>query len=64
MPGEKSFITKEAIKGLMEVQERAFCSIVEILSNGLKDDLKESRKDVEDLRSSLEFSQNIITAIE
>lgn len=64
MPEEKGFITMEAMKGLMEIQERAFRSMVEIMFNGLKDDIKEIRKDVQDLRSSLEFSQTNISAIE
>eukprot|EP00112_Aurelia_sp_Birch-Aquarium-sp1_P014296 Seg3079.3 transcript_id=Seg3079.3/GoldUCD/mRNA.D3Y31 product="hypothetical protein" protein_id=Seg3079.3/GoldUCD/D3Y31 len=48
----------------MEVQERAFRSMVEIMFTGLKEDIKEIRKDVQDLRSSLEFSQANISAIE
>ena len=64
MPEEKGFITMEAMKGLMEVQERAFRSMVEIMFNCLKDDIEEIRKDVQDLRSSLEFSQTNISALE
>ena len=64
MPEGEGFITMEAMKGLMEIQERAFRSIVEIMFNGLKNDIKEIRKDVQDLGSSLEFSQTSITTIE
>ena len=64
MPEGKGFITMEAMKGLMEIQEHAFRSMVEIMFNGLKDDIKEIRTDVQDLRSSLECSQTNITAIE
>ena len=47
MPEGEGFITMEAMKGLMEIQERAFRSIVEIMFNGLKNDIKENRKDVQ-----------------
>ena len=64
MPEGKGFVNIEAVKGLMEVQERAFRSMIEIMFNGLKEDIKEIRKDVQDLRSGLEFSQTSISSIE
>ena len=55
MPEGKGIANIEAIKGLMEVQERAFRSMIEIMFNS---------KDVQDLKSSLEFSQTSISSIE
>ena len=45
----------EAVKGLMEVQDSAFSSMIEIMFNGLKEDIKDIWKDVQDPRSSWEF---------
>ena len=64
MPVEDSLISLEVVKGLMEVQERAFRTMIEMMFNGLKEDVKETRRDVSDLRSSLEFSQVSISSIE
>ena len=64
MPVEDSLISLEVVKGLMEVQERAFRTMIEMMFNGLKEDVKEIRRDVSDLRSRLEFSQVSISSIE
>ena len=63
MPEGRRILSIEAVKGLMEVQECAFGSMIEIMFNGLKKDIKDVRKDVQDSRSSLEFSQTGISAI-
>ncbi len=64
MPEENSLISLEFVKGLMEVQERAFRTMIEMMFNGLKEYVKEIRRDVSDVRSSLEFSQVNIFTIE
>ena len=46
------------------MQESAFHALVEMMFNGLKEDIKEIRRDVADLKSSLEFSQANISTIE
>ena len=64
MPEDNSSIGLEIVKGLLQVQESAFRAMVEMMFNGLKEDIKEIRRDVADLRSSLEFSQANISTIE
>ena len=45
-------------------QRSAFGTVVELILNGLKEDLKELMKDVSGLKGSLEFSQKDISEIE
>ena len=65
MPNEDSapLVSLEVVKSLLAVQESAFRTMVEVMFNGLKDDLKELRKDVSDLKVSLEFSQKDVSEI-
>ena len=66
MPNKDSspLVSLEVVKGLLAVQESAFRTMVEVMFNGIKDDLKELRKDVSDLKVSLEFSQKVVSEIE
>ena len=64
MPEDNRSIGLDVVMGLMQVQESAFRAMVEMMFNGLKEDVKEIRKDVADLRSSMDFSQPNISAIE
>ena len=52
------------MKSLLAVKGSAFSTVVEVMFNGLKEDLKELMKDVSDLKGSLEFSQKDISEIE
>ena len=63
MPNEDSapLVSLEVVKSLLAVQESAFRIMVEVMLNGLKDDLKELRKDVSDVKVCLEFSQKDVT---
>lgn len=60
----QSSISLEVVKGLLQVQENAFRTMVEIMFKGIKGDMKEIRREMADLRSSLEFSQGNISSIE
>ena len=66
MPKEGSapLVSLDIVKSLLVVQERVFRMMAEVMGNGLKDDLKELRKDVSDVKGSLEFSQKDIAEIE
>eukprot|EP00112_Aurelia_sp_Birch-Aquarium-sp1_P014172 Seg3040.4 transcript_id=Seg3040.4/GoldUCD/mRNA.D3Y31 product="hypothetical protein" protein_id=Seg3040.4/GoldUCD/D3Y31 len=66
MPNEDSapLVSLEVVKGLLAVPESAFRTMVEVMFNGIKDDLKKLRKDVSDLKVSLEFSQKDVSEIE
>ena len=64
MSENNSLIGLEVVKGLMQVQESAFRAMVELMFNGLKEDIKEIRRNVADPRSSLELSKANISTIE
>ncbi len=48
----------------MAVQENAFRSMIEVMFNGLREDIKDVKKDVIELQKSLEFSQKDVSEIE
>ena len=64
MSVDQGSISLEVVKGLLQVQESALRTMVETMFKGIKDDIKEIRREVADLRSSLEFSQGNISSIE
>ena len=52
------------VKSLMAVQENSFRSMIEVMFNGLREDIKEVKKDAIELQKSLEFSQRDVMEIE
>ena len=66
MPDEDSapLVSLEVVKSLLAVQEGVFRTMVEVMFNGIKDNFKELRKDVTDLKVRLEFTQKDVSEIE
>ena len=54
-------ITLSLLKSMLEAQDRAYQNTVETIMNSIKDDVKALSKEIQDLKSSLEFSQKDIT---
>ena len=51
------FVTLAVVRELLETQERAFKQIMEFQMNAVKEEMKLLKKDVDELKSSLTFSQ-------
>ena len=51
---------KSYIKDILDIQERSFRSMVQIFVKYFKSDINEIRKEVKDLKESLEYSQKEI----
>ena len=54
------FVTLAVVRELLETQERAFKQIMEFQMNAVKEEMKLLKKDVNELKSSLTFSQKDI----
>ena len=54
------FVTLAVVRELLETQERAFKQIMEFQMNLVKEEMKLLKKDVNELKSSLTFSQKDI----
>ena len=61
MNAEKpEYVTLAIVRELMETQERAFKQTIELYTNNVREEVKSIRKTVEDLKTSLNFSQKDI----
>ena len=54
------YVTLAIVRELMETQERAFKQTIELYTSNVREDVKSVRKTVEDLKTSLIFSQKDI----
>ena len=61
---DKEVVSLAVVKSLMAVQENSFRSMIEVMFNGLREDIKEVKKDAIELQKSLEFSQRDVMEIE
>ena len=61
---KEELVSLSVVKSLMAVQENAFPSKIEVMFNGLREDIKEVKKDVVELQKSLEFSLKDVAEIE
>ena len=61
---DDQFVTLSLLKGMMEAQDRAYRNTVQIVMNNIRDDVKALAMDIQDLKSSLEFSQKDITDLQ
>ena len=52
------FVTLEVVKELLATQERAFHSSLQVFLTDIRDEVRSVRKDFDELRRSLEFSQS------
>ena len=53
--GKAEYVTLEVLKEMMEIEDRAYRSSLEILVNDMKSEIKSVKKDVEELRLSTQF---------
>ena len=61
---DKEVVSLAVVKSQMALQENAFRSMIEVMLNGLREDIKEVKKDVIELQKSLAFSQSDVMEIE
>ena len=55
--GKTDFITLDVLKQMLEIQERSYRSMISMLTDDIKLEIRSLKKDVEDLKVSLQFSQ-------
>ena len=55
MPSEKEFVTMSMLKEMLELQQKSFKATIEVLVDGLKSEIKEIRKEQEELKLSVKF---------
>ena len=55
--GKTDFVTLDVLKQMLEIQERSYRSMISMLTNDIKLEVRSLKKDVEDLKVSLQFSQ-------
>ena len=55
--GKTDFVTLDVLKQMLEIQERSYRSMISLLSDDIKLEVRSLKKDVEDLKVSLQFSQ-------
>ena len=61
MDGNKSeFVILNIINEILETQDRAYRNMLQIFMDDMKSEIRILRKDVEDLKVSLQFSQGQI----
>lgn len=53
--GEDKFVTLEVLKGMMEAQGKAYQAMIQVVMEDVKSDIKELRKDMEELKVSVGF---------
>ena len=56
MPSEKEFVTMSMLKEMLDLQQKSFKATIEVLVDGLKSEIKEIRKEQEELKLSVKFS--------
>ena len=55
MPSEKEFVTMPMLKEMLDLQQKSFKATIEVLVDGLKSEIKEIRKEQEELKLSVKF---------
>ena len=55
--GKTDFVTLDVLKQMLEIQERSYRSMISLLTDDIKLEVRSLKKDVEDLKVSLQFSQ-------
>ena len=55
--GKTDFVTSDVLKQMLEIQERSHRSMISMLTDDIKLEVRSLKKDVEDLKVSLQFSQ-------
>ena len=62
MDGKPEYVTLAIVKELLEAQDRAYRTTLQLLMDDMKQEIRNLRKDVEDVKLSLQFSQGEIDA--
>ena len=55
MPSEKEFVTMSMLKEMLDLQQKSFKATIEVLVDRLKSEIKEIRKEQEELKLSVKF---------
>ena len=55
MPSEKEFVTMSMLKEMLDLQQKSSKATIEVLVDGLKSEIKEIRKEQEELKLSVKF---------
>ena len=55
--GKTDFVTLDVLKQMLEIQERSYRSMISMLTDDIGLEVRTLKKDVEDLKVSLQFSQ-------
>ena len=55
MPSEKEFVTMSVLKEMLELQQKSFKATIEVLVDGLNSEIREIRKEQEELKHSVKF---------
>ncbi len=58
MGGDEEVVSLAIVQNLLDVQNKAFKNTIQLLVDGFKEDLKDLRKEVADIKLSLQFSQS------
>ena len=62
MDGKPEYVTLAIVKELLEAQDRSYRTTLQLLMDDMKQEIRNLRKDVEDVKLSLQFSQGKIDA--
>ena len=57
MDGKVEYVTLAIVKELLEAQDRSYRTTLQLLMDDMKQEITNLRKDVEDVKISLQFSQ-------
>ena len=57
MDGKPEYVTLATVKKLLEAQDRSSCATLQLLMDDMKQEIRNLRKDVEDVKINLQFSQ-------
>ena len=57
MDGKPEYVTLAVVKELLEAQGRSYRTILQLLMDDMKQEIRNFRKDVEDVKLSLQFNQ-------
>ena len=55
MPSEKEFVTMSMLKEMLDLQQKSLKTTIEVLVDGLESEIKEIRKEQEELKLSVKF---------
>ena len=56
MDGKLQYVTLAIVKELLEAQDCSCCTTLQLLMDDMKQEIRNLRKDIEDVKISLQFS--------